>query len=364
MILRIKGLITNKTYAFKLWGARLDNTTTPRILETRLGTQPWSAAKSIETRYAAADSPDYDRAITYTGITGADSLDIYLRVGTGSTFASLSLLDITYSNNKAVVTDTTNLCEGSGVTFISGMPAGSHQWQRDTGSGFVNMAGETGIYLQLSNALPVWSGYRFRCMAGEDSTEVHYVIVDPLLIPVINIHGTTTVRQYAATTLRSVVNNGGTSPLYQWKDSTSSHTWTTIASGVTLSYTPKKTGDKLLCLLTSNAACISRGTVSSDTLSFTVNIITAVGPDPGTSTGMRLYPNPVSSTLTLDQLKASDLWKTLEICSIDGKSSYVNTNISNQTSINLSVSGMAHGLYLLVLKKANGTTAVMKFVKD
>lgn len=143
VILRLTGLSTSKTYTVKLWGARVDNTTTPRILETRLSTDAWSAAKTMESRYAAADTPDYERAITYTAITGKDSVDIYMRTGTGSTYASLSLLDIHIENTttptpSVQVRDTAITLPNSGlqlpgIVAANGTTISSYLWAQLTG---------------------------------------------------------------------------------------------------------------------------------------------------------------------------------------------------------------------------------------
>lgn len=358
IILRIKGLSKNNIYHFKLWGARLDAVTTPRILETRLAAEDWTAARNMETRYSTSASPDYDRAINYSGIEGVDSLDLYLRVGTGSTFASLSLIDITYSK-----IDTLTACEGGNVTMSAPVAGSSYQWQQNTGSGYVDINGANSATFTLSNLLPAWSGYRFRCLADKDSSEVHYLQVNTSATPTITISGTTSLRQYVATSLSSTITNGGNYPFYQWMDSTDTHTWATIteATADTLKYTPKKTGDKILCVLSSSlTGCLTATEVSSNQLSFKVDVITAVSPDPGTGTGPRIYPNPASTTVTIDQLSN---WKTIAIHSLDGKSYLKRDDMQTTTSLTLAISHLPNGVYLLALTKANGTTSSMKFVK-
>jgi len=356
VVLRIKGLSKNKIYHFKLWGARLDASTTPRILETRLDSEDWTAAKNIETRYSTTASPDYDRAINYTGISGVDSLDIYLRVGTGSTFASLSLLDITYTK-----IDTITACEGSNVTFTTHVTAAAYQWQQDTGSGYTDISGATAATYTLTNTPLAYAGYHYRCLADNDSSEVHYLQVNTSYTPTISISGTTSVRQYVSTTLSATITNGGATPSFQWMDSTSTHTWENVNTGSSLTYTPNKTGDQVICLLTSSiAACLTATAVASNSLTFQVDVITAVNPDPGTTSGPRLYPNPANTTLTVDQLSN---WKTMEIHSLDGKTYLKREDMMTRTSLTLAISQIPNGIYLLILTKANGTTNSMKFVK-
>lgn len=356
VILRMKGLAKNKIYNFKLWGARLDAGTTPRILESRLASEDWTAAKSVDTRYGTSASPDYDRAINYAGISGVDSLDIYLRVGAGSTFASLSLLDITYTK-----IDTVNACEGTPVRFTTHVTATTYQWQQDMGGGYSNISGATSPDYTLPVALLSYAGYRYRCLADNDSAEAHYLQIDTSYTPTIAISGTTSLRQYISTTLSSTITNGGSAPSYQWMDSTSKHTWANINTGNTLTYMPGKTGDKLRCLLTSSmTGCLTATQVSSNPLTFQVDVITAIDPDPSVTAGPRLYPNPANTTLTVDQLSH---WKTMEIHSLDGKTYLKRDDILAKTSLTLAISQLPNGIYLLILKKANGRTNSMKFVK-
>ncbi len=91
--LRIKGLNSAKKYRIKLWGARLDNSSTPRILETKLGSEGWEVAQNSDTRYGTSSPGDYENANIHE-ITGVDSVDINARVGAGSTFSHISVIDI------------------------------------------------------------------------------------------------------------------------------------------------------------------------------------------------------------------------------------------------------------------------------
>jgi lysophospholipase L1-like esterase len=444
VVLHITGLTPKKTYRFKLWGARVDNATTPRIMETRLGSQAWTSAKTMETRYASTETPDYDRAIVYDSITGIDSLDIYMRPGTGSTFTSLSLVDINITN--PVTVDTITVCSGSNLTLNSALSSSSYQWQQNSGNGFVNLADKTADALSLTN---IQSSALYRCKIGNDSSQVFFVslIVNPvpvvsisttsatgctgtsfvftanamnatdyqwmvngvtagansptfagllsdgatvqvkvsspqntcatltavsnvitvqvqdILSPAIVITGTVSLPQSTATQLTATVTNEGSAPLYQWMDSTSKHTWTNVSTVASLSYTPAKTGDKILCKLTSNATCLSSAIAFSTPLTFTVQVITAVDPDPVSKYGIRLYPNPVSSMVVLEPLKPADNWTLLEIRSIDGKLYYTTTRIKNQTSISVPVSNLENGVYIVVLRGRNAKLATIKFLK-
>jgi len=448
VILHITGLTAKKTYRFKLWGGRVDNTATPRIMETRLAGQAWTSARTMETRYSSADIPDYNRAIVYDGITGSDSLDIYMRVGTGSTFTSLSLVDINIIN--PVTIDTTQVCAGSDLTLRSALSSTIYQWQQHTGSGYTDISGETTQTLSLTN---IQAASLYRCKIGNDTSQVFFVTlivntpptvaisttdttgcygtsfvftakttnggnnlayqwlvdgitaginsstfsgiltdhstvrvkltssntcitqtaasniitvyVDTIVTPTIVIKGLAVLPMSATTLLTANVTHEGTSPLYQWMDSTGNHTWINISGATTaaLSYSPAKTGDKVLCKLTSNAGCISNASVFSAPLTFTVQLITAVDPMPASEYGIRLYPNPVSSVLSLAPLKPTDGWSSVEIRSVEGKLLYTSTQIKNQTSSSISVSNLENGVYIVVLRGTHAKVATIRFVK-
>ncbi|WP_153799832.1 SGNH/GDSL hydrolase family protein [Foetidibacter luteolus] len=92
--LRLTGLNSSKAYKVKLWGARLDNTATARVLQAKLGDKDWNSALTVDTKYPTAAVPDYDRAILFDYIADKDSVDINLRVAPGSTYWHVGVIDI------------------------------------------------------------------------------------------------------------------------------------------------------------------------------------------------------------------------------------------------------------------------------
>jgi lysophospholipase L1-like esterase len=193
------------------------------------------------------------------------------------------------------------------------------------------------------------------------STYNSNIIIDT---PAIVISGNTNVTQNAVTILSTTVTHEGSAPRYEWMDSTSNHSWQSIvdATRSQLSYTPAKTGDKVMCKLMSNAPYISNDTVYSNVLTFTVKLITAVNPDPVTVYGIKLRPNPVDDFLNISPLKISDNWNMLEIRGLDGRQ-YTAQSIKQKTSVTVPVFELGSGVYILVLKKHDGKAATMKFVK-
>jgi endonuclease I len=186
------------------------------------------------------------------------------------------------------------------------------------------------------------------------------------LTPTNSISGVTTVFTGQVTTLTATPTDGGTTPAYQWQDSTSATGWTNIAGAINSSiiYNPAATGNKIRCRLTSNAAgCVNTTPVFSNVLTFTVSTATAINPVSGTNYGIVLAPNPVRNTINLSGLKTTDKWQTAEIITIEGKAKVSIKNIVNRANVSIDVHQLPSGMYILVLKRTTGANAFVKFVK-
>lgn len=149
--MRIKGLTKTNTYYIKLWGARLDDATTPRTLQAKLGTETWTTAQSVETKYATTDAPDYNRAVTFNYVTGLDSVDINLRVGGTSTFAHVSLVDIGVVGALPLLPqlklrDTTTTLSTMQLTAnpVNGASITSYQWTQLSGPNTATISASNG----------------------------------------------------------------------------------------------------------------------------------------------------------------------------------------------------------------------------
>jgi hypothetical protein len=62
-------------------------------------------------------------------------------------------------------------------------------------------------------------------------------------------------------------------------------------------------------------------------------------------------------------LKLADKWEILEIFNTEGKEKLANFNIKNQTRVNVNIEYFPGGLYVAILRRKNGQTAVIKFLK-
>lgn len=79
--------------------------------------------------------------------------------------------------------------------------------------------------------------------------------------------------------------------------------------------------------------------------------------------GVRTYPNPVSAHFTIDDLKLSDKWQTLDVYASDGRQVVTGYNIRNQQTITLFTGNFVNGVYMVIMRRKEGAPVVMKFVK-
>jgi hypothetical protein len=188
--------------------------------------------------------------------------------------------------------------------------------------------------------------------------------VNPVATPSINISGVTTVTQGSSVAVTSTVINGGTTPVYQWQDSSSQHTWQNIvgATQQNISFVPLSTGTGLRCILSSNASCLTVPSAISNVLRFTVTPTAIVVVNP-TSVGIRYYPNPTERVLTIDGIRNTDRWETVEIRTVDGR--LLSTEkIAGRTRIDLNVKSLSNGIYSAILRGTYGQVAYLLFLKQ
>lgn len=297
------------------------------------------------------------------------------------TFTSSCSSVITVSSNTITIptavtpsvtisTLNTNICSGSTAFFSSSSVNGGstpvYQWQVNGVN--VGTSSPTFSSSALTNGSQVKLLMTSSANCPSSTTVISNIItmtVNPTLTPSITISGNTTVMVGQSTTLTALAINGGAAPVLTWLDSTSTHTWQSFlaGSGLTTLYTPAATGDKVRCILTSNASCVSPTTATSNALVFTLTFPTAINPVPGTTYGIKFYPNPVTSKLFIDSLRLADKWQTLEIFDLHGKRVVYPVNIMNHVSKQIDIMHLPAGLYIALIRKKNGVTAFYKFIK-
>lgn len=196
------------------------------------------------------------------------------------------------------------------------------------------------------------------------SSNVITIAVGYFDLPSVTLTGNTTVKTGETTLLTSSVTNGSINLRHQWEDSTSANGWKQITgeTGPTINYLPLHNGDKLRSVILDSNACKKDIIIRSNSLTFKIEADTAVG-TPAGRLGIRYYPNPVNSTLTIDSLKISDQWQTVEISDLTGRQKISLTNIANQTKVSIPVNRLPQGYYMVILRRKDGSQSFFTFLK-
>lgn len=210
---------------------------------------------------------------------------------------SFELASPTAANVAITSSDTDNsICTGTSVTFTAtptnGGTTPSYQWQVNG----ANVGTNSPTYTTSS----LTTGQIVSCimtsnMAGATNnpatSNTVTTTVNPIVAPSISVSGSTSICSGANATFSATPTNGGTTPSYQWQVN-GSNVGSNAASYSTTSLT---NGANVTCILTSNAACVSPTTATSNTVTVTVN------PTPATPTITNTGGTLTSSSATGNQ---------------------------------------------------------------
>jgi hypothetical protein len=271
---------------------------------------------------------------------------------------------------KVTINDASLICSNSIITFsatsVNEGTSPKYQWKKN------GMVTGSDSHLYTDNALVNGDMISITLTSNGTCAKPATVgdttlplVVYPVVTPGITTSGTTTVTRGQATILTTAITHGGDKPVYQWQDSTGTHGWNNIpgVGSATINYIPSQTGDKLRCVLTSNAICADNTTVISNELIFIVNEVTAIDPVTPATYGIAHYPNPVTNWLYIDSLKYADKWQTVEVFNTNGTRVTAPVNISNKTKHALWAGRLSAGMYFAVIKNRTGSVVVIKFMK-
>jgi hypothetical protein len=334
------------------------------------------------------DSPSFAWSDGLSNWQGnADSLVYYIldtvnRVNVTMTSGSVCASPKQYSNSVVIRADqtlypsvlisssNTAVCAGTVVQFtaqVSGAGSSpSFQWMVNNTSTGISTSTYSSNTLQNGDIVSASLNTNNSCTSPSlVSSNAVPITVYRAVTPSISLDGITTVAPNQSSLLTTIVNNGGDAPVFRWQDSTVSRGWSTIinADGPTLNYTPSP-GSGVRCFLTSNAMCATVRTVVSDTLIFSVKLPDSTPATPRTdSTSGRIYPNPMSTVVTVDSLKLSDNWEKLEIRSLDGQQHVLSVDIRNKTMVSVSVADLPRGIYILCLLRSSGSNVYRQVLK-
>lgn len=173
----------------------------------------------------------------------------------------------------SIAASSTNVCAGTTVTFtatpINGGGAPVYQWKVNGANVGLNSASFSSSTLSNNDLVSVVMTSNATCASPLSVTSNAIAItVNSLSAPTIAITtGATTVCAGASASFNATVTNVGSSPVYQWKvngndvgTNSSSFTTTSLVNG-----------DVVTCQLTSSSPCAGTTTVSSNSITITVN---------------------------------------------------------------------------------------------
>ncbi|MBM3412878.1 MAG: T9SS type A sorting domain-containing protein, partial [Bacteroidetes bacterium] len=214
--------------------------------------------------------------VTLTGATTLNSGTYTILVTGVTTGAPNQTANLSFTVNPgsgpAISTQPANqtACVGSSATF-SIASTGTYQWQVNSGSGFVNIAGATASTYTTPSATTSMTGNTYRCIVagqcGSSTSSAGTLTVNTL--PAVVTHPSN-VAQCTGTTVSFSVGASGTALTYQWEVSTDGgSTYSAIAGETSATYTITSTvlsqnNNRYRCVV--SGACSPAATSNAATL--------------------------------------------------------------------------------------------------
>lgn len=198
------------------------------------------------------------------------------------------------------------ICVGANTNFtFTSTGSTGYQWQANTGSGWSDLA-DGGVYagtttntLAITSAVAGMNATQYRCSlvnaCGTITTVPAVLTVNTPSPPTVAI--STPYDEFCAgatATFTATATNGGATPAYQWlvnntNVGTNNPNYTT--SGL-------NNGDVVACVLTSNSACATMPTATSNTLAMTIDPLVTPGISIAGPTAAICAGSPASFTAT------------------------------------------------------------------
>jgi hypothetical protein len=159
-----------------------------------------------------------------------------------------------------------------------------------------------------------------------------------------------TVGPWVPVTFTATISGGGSAPIYQWKKNGIDIAGANAATYKGVSAIDFTTNDNITCVMTSNSACATVKSASSNSL--TLNVTLGID-QPGSGKDISLYPNPNKGDFTLSGV---DTYNNLEIADVTGRVIYRAdiTAAGREMKISLGKQ-VASGHYFLRLTSAQAT---------
>ncbi|MCK6648386.1 MAG: hypothetical protein L6Q66_01910, partial [Bacteroidia bacterium] len=217
---------------------------------------------------------------TSTTLTNGQTVTVIMTssstCATGSPATSNSVVmtvNSTVVPSVSIVASVTTICSGSSVTFTAtptnGGTTPSYQWQVNGSNVGTNSSTFTSSTLNNGDAVTVIMTSSNTCASPASTTSNSVsMTVNPAVTPAVSIVASATaICTGASVTFTATPTNGGTTPSYQWQvngSNVGTNATTFTSSGL-------NNGDVVTVILTSNAACASPATATSNSVTMTVN---------------------------------------------------------------------------------------------
>ncbi|SDH36375.1 FG-GAP-like repeat-containing protein [Chitinophaga filiformis] len=279
-----------------------------------------------------------------------------------SNILTLALKD-TSAPSVSIWTATPTACNGANVSFLAipenAGPVNNYQWMVNgiaTGTNAKTFSSST-----LRDKDIVQCVLTSPSVCRRQPQASSGIIRMTISTPDIRVSGDTVVIGGLKSHLTATTNYWSTDLQYQWQDSTRLHSWQDIsgAVGAALNYVLAKSGDKIRCIGKTDAGCMA----ISNTIALRINVPTATPEAPSVSADYRWYPNPVSSTLYVQDENRLDQVSTITVFNSLGISVLVMNNTGRQEKININVSTLPGGVYFVEMRRRSGKTRYFQFMK-
>lgn len=257
------GDITNSNGSVDVWVIKLNNTGGMEWQKTYGGSNAESAS-SIK--------PTPDGGYLLAGYSSSNNGDVSGNHG-GGDFWIAKLGPVACTPSITVSALNTTVCKGDNVIFsatiANGGPNPVYQWFINNNPAGTNSNQFSTSLLANSDTIKCVMISNAACASLPQAIS-NYIVMNILdtILPTVQINNSAnTICAGTTISFTAAITNGGNTPVYQWLVNG-------LASGNNLStFTTSSltNNDIVSCLLTSNASCVSRNTVSSNQLQITVN---------------------------------------------------------------------------------------------
>lgn len=210
----------------------------------------------------------------------------------------------------------TTLCNSGNATFsVTTTNTTGYQWQVNTGSVWTNLSDNSVYSGSLSNTLNVsgatisMNNFQYRCILSNGcgsifSTAATLFVTSPVNPSIVITAPSSNICSGTAVLFSASVQNGGTSPTYQWKKNgvnvgTNSNTY--IDNSLV-------NGDIINCVLSSNATCITGNIASSNSLNMTVTVPATPSVVISASANNICFGTPITFTTSINNGGASPVF--------------------------------------------------------